>query len=101
MRPAGNGDFQRVLLLRPGTYTLLKTLTKSLLNLGEWRLAEFDLSAYAGQSVVVYFEVYNDNTAAAPRTWMYVDDVSVTTCTESGGMPGDNSFELWLPLIIQ
>ena len=40
----------------------------------------FDLTPYRGQSVVVYFEVYNDNTAAAPRAWMYVDDVSAQAC---------------------
>ena len=98
---SGNGDFQRVLLLRPGTYTLLKTLTKSLSNSGDWRRAEFDLSAYAGQSVVVYFEVYNDNTSAAPRTWLYVDDVSVTTCAVNSSVLGGGGSGLWLPLIMQ
>jgi hypothetical protein len=98
---AGNADFQRVLLLKPGTYGVLKTLSKSLSNGGEWRQGELDLSPYAGQSVVLYFEVYNDNTAASPRTWMYVDDVSMSTCAESYRALGGANFELYLPLILQ
>jgi len=77
---AAGGDFQRVLLLKPGSYTVLKTLMKTLSHAGGWQQARFDLSGYRGQSVVVYFEVYNDNVSSGLRTWMFVDDVSIQAC---------------------
>ncbi len=78
---ATSGDYQRVLLLKPGSYALLTTLVKMLRSADEWQSASFDLSAYRGQSVVLYFEVYNDDISAGPRTWMFVDDVSVQGCS--------------------
>jgi hypothetical protein len=99
---ATGGDFQRVLLLRPGTYGLLDTLMKSLINANEWQPATFDLSAYRGQSVVLYFEVYNDDIAAGPRTWMFVDDVSVSACSSSANLGASTGMQanLWLPLVM-
>ena len=80
---AAEGDFQRVMLLQPGSYAVLKTLMKTLSNAGEWQQSRFDLSGYRGQSVVVYFEVYNDDVSSGPRTWMFVDDVSIEACNAS------------------
>jgi len=99
---ATGGDFQRVLLLRPGSYSLLATLMKTLINAGEWQLASFDLSGYRGRSVAVYFEVYNDNISAGPRTWMFVDDVSIRACTSHPGRiaPSDVQPGVWLPLLM-
>ena len=74
------GDFQRALVLQPGTYALLRVLMKTLSNADGWQQASFDLSAYRGQSVVLYFEVYNDDVSSGPRTWMFVDDVNLRTC---------------------
>ena len=74
------GDFQRVLLLEPGTYHVLRELMRVLQNSTAWRQASFDLRDYRGRSVVLYFETYNDSTEAAGRTWMYLDDVSVESC---------------------
>jgi hypothetical protein len=78
---ATGGDFQRVMLLQPGSYAVLKTLMKTLSNAGEWQQSRFDLSGYRGQSVVIYFEVYNDDVSSGPRTWMFVDDVSIQACS--------------------
>ena len=80
---ATGGDFQRVMLLQPGSYAVLKTLMKTLNGVSEWQQSRFDLSGYRGQSVVVYFEVYNDDVSSGPRTWMFVDDVSIQTCNTS------------------
>jgi len=44
-----------------------------------WTHHTFDLTAYKGQTIVLYFNVYNngiDNLKAA----MYLDDVSVQVC---------------------
>jgi hypothetical protein len=74
-------DFQRVLLLEPVTYRLLTKVMVTLENAATWHKAPaFDLAAYRGRSVVVYFETYNDSIAVGGRTWMYVDDVRVEVC---------------------
>ena len=59
---------------------MLKELMRVRLNSTVWREASFDLTAYRGKSVVIYFETYNDSTAATGRTWMFLDDVSVVVC---------------------
>lgn len=84
---ATSGDHQRVLLLRPGTYGLIATVMKTLANAGAWQAVTFDLTPYRGQSLVVYFEVYNDDISAGPRTWMFVDDVSVQACSGATSTP--------------
>ena len=99
---ATGGDFQRILLLRPGSYGLLATLMKTFENTTDWRAATFDLSAYRGQSVVLYFEVYNDDISAGPRTWMFVDEVSVQACgtvAALGDLTGAQP-RVWLPLLM-
>ena len=73
-------DFQRVMLLRPGSYSLLKVLMRVAENNQVWRQMTFDLNVYRGQDVVVYFEVYNNSTGAEGRSWMYLDDVSLALC---------------------
>jgi len=77
---ASAGDYQRVILLQPGTFSTIKTLTVVHENDRAWKQASFDLSAYRGRSLVLYFEVYNDSTLGVGRTWMFVDDVSVMAC---------------------
>ncbi len=84
---ATGNDYQRVLLLEPGSYAPIATLLRVLENDGVWKWASFDLSAYRGRGLVLYFEVYNDSTAAAGRTWMFVDDISVRTCSEPQASP--------------
>lgn len=74
------GDFQRVVLLEPGSYKLIRELKRWLEGSQTWREATFDLTAYRGRSLVVYFEVYNDGTGPQGRTWMFIDDVSVEAC---------------------
>jgi len=80
-------DFQRVLLLDPVTYLPVAELMRVLENDQVWKKAVFDLKAYQGQNLVLYFEVYNDSTGSAGRTWMYLDDVSVQACVLSTATP--------------
>jgi hypothetical protein len=87
-------DFQRVLLLN-ADYTYRATLLQVLENVAAWRPATFDLTSYRGQTFVIYFEVYNDDTGAGPRTWMYLDDVSLLACARPMPAPP----RVWLPLI--
>ena len=84
---ASAGDFQRVMLLKPITYGAMATVWKTLANSTNWQHTTFDLTPYRGQNVVLYFEVYNDDISAGARTWMYLDDVSVQTCSEATATP--------------
>jgi hypothetical protein len=78
---ASSGNFQRVLLLDPITYSPVAQLMRVLEHSATWRFASFDLTAYRGWNPVLYFEVYNSNVEYGPYTWMYLDDVSVQACT--------------------
>jgi uncharacterized lipoprotein YddW (UPF0748 family) len=46
-------------------------------NSQTWTHHTFDLSAYKGQTIVLYFNVYNDGGSGNRKTAMYLDDVSV------------------------
>jgi bacillopeptidase F (M6 metalloprotease family) len=46
---------------------------------GAWQAARFDLTSHRGQTVVVYFNTYNDGDGR--RSWMHVDDVRLDVCT--------------------
>ncbi|MCA9330468.1 hypothetical protein KC957_00315, partial [Candidatus Saccharibacteria bacterium] len=72
---AASGDWQRMVLLQPRTYRVVKVLMQTLENEIEWQQAIFDLSAYSGEQLVLYFEVYNNGDAK--HTWMFVDDVQI------------------------
>ena len=76
---ATSGNYQRVLLLN-AYYAPIAELMRVLEDSSAWQFRSFDLSAYRGQSLVVYFEVYTSNYESGPYTWMYVDDVSVQAC---------------------
>ena len=84
---ATTADFQRVLLLKPGSYGLIATVMKTLASASAWQPVTFDLTPYRGQSLVLYFEVYNDDINAGPRTWMFVDNVSAQACSGAASTP--------------
>ena len=48
-------------------------------NAQAWTQVTFDTSTYAGQSIVLWFNVHSDGATPADETWMYLDDVSLTT----------------------
>jgi len=75
------GDFQRISLLDgPPPSAELESFVNAHSNSGAWTEYTTDLSDYAGQTVYLYFTVYNDGDGV--QTWMYVDDVSVEYCRE-------------------
>ena len=86
--PPPNGD-----RLSAGIYDLNGTLLAELLTLtnqapaGTWQSAEFDLSAFSGQTVQLAFRAISTDTA------FFVDDVGLTT----SGPPGPGEFRaLWV-----
>ncbi len=75
-----SGDNQAVWLLNAtSSYPPRARLLTVLENDRVWKERVFDLTAYAGESLRLYFQVYNDD-VASHRTWMFVDDVSLIAC---------------------
>jgi len=72
------GDRQECLLLDEGGH-MLATLMRGNINAAEWSQKSYDLGAYAGQTVAVYFNAYNDGDGGGV-TGFYLDDVSVEAC---------------------
>jgi len=72
-------DWQEVLILQDGCYNWLATLLRGRSNDSGWIQYSYDLSKFAGQNIVVYFNVIN-NGVGGRRTWMYIDEVRVDAC---------------------
>jgi hypothetical protein len=71
-------DWQQALILADDfpNPTILATVMNITSNSGVWTHQTFDLTPFAGRTIWVYFNVYNDGWGYG-RTWMYVDDASV------------------------
>jgi len=76
-------DWQECLILDP-SYRVLEVVMRTCSNAQTWQYFYHDLSAYRGQHIVLYFNVYNDGVGGL-RTWMYLDDVSMEACGQSYG----------------
>ena len=57
----------------------LAQIFKSNTNARVWAQVVFDTTAYAGQSIVLWFNVHGDGSPTSDNTAMYLDDVSLTT----------------------
>ena len=75
---ADSGDAQLVLILDSNGVELERLLTIRR-NEDVWLPYSFDLSHYAGQTIQIYFGVYNNGLEGITR--MYVDEVSLESCT--------------------
>ena len=61
-------------------------------NSGAWTSVTFDTSAYAGQTVVLWFNDHDDGYAGDP-TYFLLDDVAVTTYTPAANVVQNPGFE--------
>src|SRR5262249_21315320 len=52
----------------------LASIFKSNSNSQTWTQVNFDMTPYAGQNVVLWFNVHQDGPAVPDDTWMYLDD---------------------------
>jgi hypothetical protein len=81
---AGTFDRLQVALYEPSSGALIATLLEvdnTSATDWAWNLASFDLTSYAGRTVVLRFTATND-TAGSP-TIFFADDVSILACTAS------------------
>ena len=77
---ADGTDYREALLLDSG-YGFLTRLERDGANGTEsWAERVYDLTSFKGQTVTVYFNVYNDG--AGSQLWNYVDDVSLLACSQ-------------------
>jgi DNA-binding beta-propeller fold protein YncE len=79
------GDRQECLLLDKDD-RVLAILIRTNGNAAAWTRMSYDLSAYAGQTVKLYFDAYNDGDGNGV-TGFYLDDVSVESCAIPGPPP--------------
>jgi Domain of unknown function (DUF4082)/Fibronectin type III domain len=71
-----NFDWQEAQLRTTGG-TTLASVFKSNSDSQNWTQVTFDTTQYAGQTIVLWFNVHGDGSSTPDNTWMYVDDVSV------------------------
>jgi hypothetical protein len=62
--------------IRNSAGTVLATVMNVCSNSGVWTQKTFSMSAYAGQTVVLYFNVHDDGYPSDP-SYMLVDDISI------------------------
>jgi len=64
--------------IRSTSGTTLASIFKSNSNSQTWTKVTFDLTPYAGQNVVLWFNVHQDGSSPPDDSWIDLDDVSVT-----------------------
>jgi YVTN family beta-propeller protein len=79
------GDRQECLLLDEDD-RLLAVLMRTNVNTAAWTRQVYDISAYAGRTVKVYCNAYNDGDGSGV-TGYYLDDVSVYVCADGEPPP--------------
>lgn len=73
-------DAQAAWLLQPGSHTFLSQLVLMRENDRVWKQKSIDLGGIPWRYFDLDFQVYNDSTDTAGRTWLYIDDVSLVAC---------------------
>ena len=64
--------------IRSTSGTTLASLFKNNANSQAWTPVTFDTSAYAGQTIVLWFNVHEDGSSPPDDSYMYLDDVALT-----------------------
>jgi len=70
-------DRQEFILLDPALRTVAIPY-RVRQNRNVWEREEIDLTPYLGRTLYIYFNAFNDGNGL--RTWMFLDDVSLTVC---------------------
>jgi hypothetical protein len=63
--------------IRSTSGATLASVFKSNSNARSWNQVTFNTSAFAGRTVVLWFNVHEDGASPPDDTWMYLDDVSI------------------------
>jgi hypothetical protein len=73
--------------IRSTSGTTLASVFKSNSNSKTWTKVSYDLTAYAGQTVQLWFNVHQDQSVPPDDSSMYLDDVSVTSSQATATQP--------------
>jgi len=80
-------DWQEVIIFNDAWQVMDRAMRRICSDSQAWTHHTFDLSAYKGQTIILYFNAYNDGIGNR-KTAMYLDDVSVYTwCPTSTPTP--------------
>jgi len=79
-------DYMELAILAPDGHTILEKPWFSRTDSRVWNRMDFDLTAWRGRTIQIYFNVYNDGLGGAAQ--MFLDDVSLAACSTSGGGSG-------------
>ena len=82
--PSITSDRQELILLTSSLETEA-ILYRSRAEITTWETKTVDLTPYLGGSYYLYFNVLNDGNGQ--RTWMYLDDITVTVCRGNAAAP--------------
>lgn len=89
-----SSDIQYVVVLDQYN-NLIETLLWMLNDTSQWGLYTFDLTKYAGDSIKIHIGTFNDGVGGV--TYMFVDDVSVEACPDSGVPPAPTPTPTGIP----
>jgi hypothetical protein len=74
--------------IRSTSGATLASVFKSNSNSQRWTQVTFDMTPYAGQNVVLWFNVHQDQSNPTDDTWMYLDDVTLSGPSVPGAPTG-------------
>lgn len=74
-------DWQEVIIYTQSWGFITRAMGRICSNSQTWTHYTFNLMPYKGQTIILYFNVYNDGVVDL-KTAMYLDDVSVQVCTD-------------------
>ncbi len=95
--PADGVDYREALLLNTSYGTVARLERSYAAGNDQWQQKSFDLTGYAGRTLVLYFNVYNSGGGSA--MYGYLDDVSVQSCSDNGAS-GTIPLELETPMYL-
>src|SRR5207245_10439865 len=74
--------------IRSTSGATLTSVFKSNSNAQKWTQVTIDMTPYAGQNVVLWFNVHQDASNPPDHTWMYLDDVQLSGPSVPGAPTG-------------
>ncbi len=77
-------DYRETLLLNSNYGYVARLARSNAAGDGLWRERLFDLTAYRGRTLVIYFNVYNNG--AGSQIWSYLDRVELGSCVHASGV---------------
>lgn len=72
-------DWQEAIIFDTSWGIIIRPMPKMCSNSQTWTHLTFNLTPYKGQTIILYFNVYNDGIGGL-KTATYLDDVSVQVC---------------------